>query len=69
MVVDLLWSFVACFGVRVLMKFSLMCVSIILVWFGLLSGHLLVKSCLLGLPYVPFVFLTICSLSDFPFWV
>ena len=39
-----------------------MCASIILVRFGLLSGQLLVKSCLLSLPYVPFLFLLFVTL-------
>ena len=37
-------------------SFHLMCVNIILVRFGLLNGHLLEKSCLLGLSYLIFVF-------------
>ena len=48
--VVLLWFSVACFvfGVRVSVTFHLMCVHIILVRYGLLSGHLLGKSCSLG---------------------
>ena len=44
------------FDVRVSVTFHLTCVSGFLVRLGLLSGQLLVKSCLLGLPYVLFVF-------------
>ena len=46
--VVLLWFSVAGFGVRVSMTFHLTCVHIILIRFGLLSGHLLGNSCLLG---------------------
>ena len=46
--VALLWFYVVCFGVRVSVTFYLMCVYIIFVWFGLLSGHLLGKTCSLG---------------------
>ena len=46
--VVLLWLCVVCFGVRVWVTFNLMFVHIILVRFGLLSGHLLGKSCSLG---------------------
>ena len=38
------------------MTFHLLFVHIILVRFGLLSGHLWRKSCPLGCPYVLFVF-------------
>ena len=55
------------FGVRVLMTFHLTCVHIILVWFWLLSGHLLGNRCSLGWPYVLFCILTICNISYFPF--
>ena len=41
--------------------FQLLCVNIILVRFGLLSGHLLRKSCSLGI-------LTICNFSYFPLY-
>ena len=44
------------FGVRVSVTFHLTCVNIILVWFGLLRGHLLGNRCSLGRPYVLFVF-------------
>ena len=43
-----LWFYVSCFGGRVSVMFHLMCVHIILVRFGLLSGHLFGKSCSLG---------------------
>ena len=53
------------------MTFHLMCFHIILVRFGLLSGHLLGNSCSFGLPYVLFCILNICNISYFPFlfWV
>ena len=54
--VVLLWFYDACFGVRVSMTFHLLCVHIILVRFGLLSSHLLGKSCSLGRPYGLVVF-------------
>ena len=59
-------SLLPVFGVRVSGTFHLMCVHIILVRFGLLGGHILGKSCLLGWPYVLFVFFTICNFSYFP---
>ena len=55
-VVVLMWFSVACFCVRVSMKFHLTCVHIILVRFGLLSGHLLESSCSLGRPCVLYSF-------------
>ena len=67
--VVLLWLSVACFWCESIGDVSPCEFLLFLVRVGLLSGHLLVKSCLLDLPYVPFVFLTICSLSNFPFWV
>ena len=42
---------VACFGVRVFSDVSPYVCSL-LVWFGLLSGHLLGNSCPLGWPFV-----------------
>ena len=39
---------VSCFGVRVSVMFQFMFVIILLVQFGLLSGHLLGNSCPLG---------------------
>ena len=39
---------VSCFGVRVSVMFHLMLFIILLVQFGLLSGHLLENSCPLG---------------------
>ena len=44
----MLWFSVACFGVRVSVTVHLTCIHIILVRFGLLSGHLLGNSCSLG---------------------
>ena len=41
-------SLLPVFGARVLVTFHLKCVHIILVRFGLLSGHLLGNSCSLG---------------------
>ena len=52
----MLWFSVACFGVRVSVTFHLSCVHIILIRFGLLSGHLLGNSSSLGIPYVLFYF-------------
>ena len=47
---------VALFGVRVSVMFHLMLCIVLLVRFGLLSGHLLGNSCPLGWPYVLIVF-------------
>ena len=52
---------VTCFGVRVSVMFQL------LVQFGLLSGHLLGKSCPLGWPYVFIVFCLFVFLFIFHF--
>ena len=49
------------FGVRVSVTFHLVCVHIILVWFRLLSGHLLENSCSLDVLCI----LTICNFSYF----
>ena len=59
---------VVCFGVRVSVMFHLMFVHILLVRFGLLSGHLLGNSCPLGLPYVLIVFCLFVFFVYFPFW-
>ena len=67
------WFSVAWFGVRVSVTFHRTCVHIILIWFRLLSGHLLGNSCSLGLPYVVFVFrlFVILVISRFGFegWI
>ena len=49
-------SLLPVFGVRLSAMFHLTYVHIILVRFGLLSGHLLGNSSSLGWPYVLFVF-------------
>ena len=59
---------VSCFGVRVSMMFHFMFVHYILVQFGLLSGHLLGNSCLLGKQFVLIVFCLIVIFIYFPFW-
>ena len=46
---------VVCFGVRVSVMFHLMKFIILLVRFGLLSGHLLGNSCPFGWPFVHIV--------------
>ena len=58
---------VACFGVRVSVMFHLMFI-ILLVRFGLLSGHLLGNSCPLGWPHVLIVFCLFVIFIYFPFW-
>ena len=56
------------FGVRVLVTFHLVFVHIIFVRFRLLSGHLLGKSCSLGLTICSLCTLTICNFGYFSFW-
>ena len=56
--------YVACLGVKVSVMFHLIFVHLLLVQFGLLSGHLLGKSCPLGWPYV--LILSICNIYLFP---
>ena len=59
---------VAFFGVRVSVMFHTLCLFIILlVGFGLLSGHLLGNSCPLGWPYVLIVYLYFWVFSHFGF--
>ena len=60
-----MWFFVAGFDVRVAMMFHLIFVHYTLV--GLLRGHFLGNSCLLGWPYVPI--LSICNFYLFPIFV
>ena len=48
---------VSCFGVRVSVMFHFMCLIILLVQFGLLSGHLLGNS---------YCILSICDIRLFP---
>ena len=59
--VVLLWFFVACFGVRVSVAFHVMCVHIILVRFGLLSGPLFGKELLTRLTICSLCILNICN--------
>ena len=60
---------VVCFGVRVSVMFHLMFfIIILLVRFGLLSGHRLGNSCPLGWPYVIIVFCLFVIFIYFPFW-
>ena len=56
---------VACFGVRVSVMFHFI---ILLVQFGLLSGHLLGNSCPFGWPFVPIVFCQFVIFIYSPFW-
>ena len=66
-------SLLPVFSVRVSATFRLTCVHIILVWFGLLSVHLLGNSYLLGLPYALIVFLlfviNVISRFGFEGWI
>ena len=59
---------VSCFGVRVSVMFQFMFVIILLVQFGLLSGHLLGNSCPLGYQFVLIVFCLFVIFIYFPFW-
>ena len=59
---------VSCFGVRVRWCFTLCLFIILLVQFGLLSGHLLGKSCPLGQQFVLIVFCLFVIFIYFPFW-
>ena len=58
---------VSCFGVRVSVIFHFM-FFILLVQFGLLSGHLLGNSCPLGKQFVLIVFCLFVIFIYFPFW-
>ena len=57
----------SCFGVRVSVMFRFMFVHILLVQFGLLSGHLLGNSPL-GQQFVLIVFCVFVIFIYFPFW-
>ena len=57
---------VSCFDVRVSVMFQFMFQFILLVQFGLLSGHLLGNSCPLGCSHC---ILSICNIYLFPFLV
>ena len=59
---------VSCFGVRVSVMFHFIFVHILLVRFGLLSGHLLGNSCPLGEQFVLIVFCLFVIFIYFPFW-
>ena len=57
------------FGVRVSVTFHLTCVHIILVRFGLLSGHHLGNDAhSVDHNLCSFCTLTVCNFSYFPFW-
>ena len=58
----------SCFGVRVSVMFTLCLFIILLVQFGLLSGHLLGNSCPLGKQFVLIVFCLFVIFIYFPFW-
>ena len=59
---------VSCFGVRVSVMFQFMFVHyILLVQFGLLSGHLLENSCPLSKQFV-LIFYLFVIFFYFPFW-
>ena len=57
---------VACLGVRVSVMLHLILYIILLVRFGLLSGHLLGNSCPLSWPFWSFCLLSICNIYLFP---
>ena len=60
---------VSCFGVRFSVMFHFMFLFIILlVQFGLLSGHLLGNSCPLGQQFVLVVFCLFVIFIYFPLW-
>ena len=59
---------VSCFGVRVSVMFHLCLFIILLVQFGLLSGHLLGNSCPLGEQFVLIVLCLFVIFIYFPFW-
>ena len=59
---------VSCFGVKVSVMFHFMGVIILLVQFGLLSGHLLGNSCPLGYQFVLIVFCLLVIFIYFPLW-
>ena len=59
---------VACFGVRVSVMFTLCLFIILLVQFGLLSGHLFGNSCPLGWSFVLIGFCLFVIFIYFPFW-
>ena len=56
------------FGVRVSVMFHFTLFIILLVQFGLLSGHLLGNSCPLGKQFVLTVFFLFVIFIYFPFW-
>ena len=59
---------VSCFGVRLSVMFHFMLVHYTLVQFGLLSGHLLGNSYLLGKQSVLIVLCLFVIFIYFPFW-
>ena len=59
---------VACFGAEFRRCFTLCLFIILLVRFGLLSGHLLGNSCPLGGPFVLIVVCLFVTFIHFPFW-
>ena len=58
---------VSCLGVRISVMFHFMFVYILLVQFGLLSGHLFGNSCPLGYQFVLIVFCPFVIFLNFPF--
>ena len=60
---------VSCFGVRFSVMFHFMLFIILLVQFGLLSGHLLGNSCPLGKQFVLIVICLFVIFIYFPFWL
>ena len=58
---------VSCFGVRVSVMFTLCLFIVLLVQFGLLSGHLLGNCCPLDKQFVLIVFCLFVIFIDFPF--
>ena len=59
---------VGCFGVRVSVMFHFMLFIILLIQFGLLSGHLLGNSCPLDEQFVLIVFCLFVIFIYFSFW-
>ena len=60
--------YVSCFGVRVSVMFHFMFFIILIVQFGLLSGHLLGNGCSLGEQFVLIVFCLFVIFIYFPSW-
>ena len=60
--------YVTCIGVRVSVMFHFMFIHFTFSSVGLLSGHLLGNSCLLGWPFVLIVSCLFVIFIYFPFW-